>query len=78
MRLAFILILTMAVAALCQREGFKQAAGDIVWVTTGNSIAKYNADGTAINTNFITEPLPGQGTLAGAYLGGILVSGPIL
>jgi hypothetical protein len=39
-------------------------AGDIVWVTTGNSIAKYNANGTAINTNFITEQswpgLPGR------------------
>jgi|HubBroStandDraft_6_1064221.scaffolds.fasta_scaffold519521_2 hypothetical protein len=39
-------------------------AGDIVWVTTGNSIAKYNANGTAINTNFITEQswpgLPGM------------------
>jgi hypothetical protein len=54
-----------------------QAAGDTVWVTMGTSIAKYNPDGTAI-TNFITEPLPGQGTLAGAYLGGILVSGDIL
>jgi hypothetical protein len=51
-------------------------AGDIVWVTTGNTIAKYNgngtnANGTAINTNFITEqawPSPG----------GILVSGPNL
>jgi hypothetical protein len=31
-------------------------AGDIVWVTTGNTIAKYDANGTAINTNFITEP----------------------
>jgi hypothetical protein len=37
-----------------------QAAGDTVWVTMGTSIAKYNPDGTAI-TNFITEPLPGQG-----------------
>jgi hypothetical protein len=53
-----------------------QAPGDIIWVTTGNSIAKYNANGTAINTNFITVPLPGQGYAA--YLGGILVSGPIL
>ena len=36
-----------------------QAPGDIVWVTIGNTIAKYNANGTAINTNFITEqPIP--------------------
>ncbi|HTD15774.1 MAG TPA: hypothetical protein VK673_11370 [Chthoniobacterales bacterium] len=51
-----------------------QAAGDIVWVTlpatsTTNSIAKYKANGTAINTNFITEE-----TTIGAP-GGILVSG---
>jgi hypothetical protein len=31
-----------------------KAPPDIVWLTTGNTIAKYNADGTAINTNFIT------------------------
>jgi hypothetical protein len=63
-------------AALCVVPTNIQAAGDIVWVTTGNSITKCNADGTAMITNFITVPLPGQGYAA--YLGGILVSGPIL
>ena len=63
-------------AALCVVPTNIQAAGDIVWVTTGNSIAKCNADGTAMITNFITVPLPGQGYAA--YLGGILISGPIL
>src|SRR5271165_2771347 len=63
-------------AAFCVVPTNIQAAGDIVWVTTGNSISEYNADGTAIKTNFITVPLPGQGYAA--YLGGILVSGPIL
>jgi hypothetical protein len=61
-------------------------AGDIVWVTTtGNIIAKYYANGTAINTNFITEPLyfirenpeGGKGAYPG-YLGPILVSGSTL
>ena len=46
-------------------------AGDIVWVTTGNTIAAYNANGTALNGfNLITEQsLPA---------GGILVSGQYL
>jgi len=36
-------------------------AGDIVWVTTtGNTIAKYNADGNAINAKFIVEPADKQ------------------
>jgi hypothetical protein len=61
-------------------------AGDIVWVTTtGNTIAKYNADGNAINAKFIVEPLyfiernpEGlKGTYPG-YLGPILVSGSTL
>jgi DNA-binding beta-propeller fold protein YncE len=68
-----------------------QAPADIVWVTTAYTIAKYYANGTAINTNFITEPsviqepytyIPSEhrviiGSFPG-YLGGILVSGPIL
>ena len=53
-----------------------QAAGDIVWVTTGSSIGKYSTDGTTAIPNFITVPLPGQGYAT--YLGGILVSGPIV
>jgi hypothetical protein len=66
-----------------------QAPPDIVWLTTGNTIAKYNADGTAINTNVITlqpipmppVPVPPYNTFRFAwipYLGGILVSGPNL
>jgi hypothetical protein len=53
-----------------------QAAGDIVWVTTGNSIGKYSTDGTTAIPDFITAPLPGHGYAT--YLGGILVSGPTL
>jgi hypothetical protein len=53
-----------------------QAPADIVWVTTGTTIAKYNANGTEINTNFITlQPKP---FITHPYLGGILVSGPNL
>ena len=62
-----------------------QAPGDIVWVTIGNTIAKYNANGTAINTNFITEqpiPMPNfPGEYGFAYLpslGGIVVSNTTL
>jgi hypothetical protein len=62
-----------------------QAPGDIVWVTIGNTIAKYNANGTAINTNFITEqpiPMPNfPGAQGFAYLpslGGIVVSNTTL
>jgi hypothetical protein len=62
-----------------------QAPGDIVWVTIGNTIAKYNANGTAINTNFITEqpiPMPNSpGAQGFAYvpsLGGIVVSNTTL
>ena len=57
------------------------APGDIVWVTIGNTIAKYNANGTAINTNFITlQPVPmpnfpgAQGFAWFPSLGGIVVS----
>ena len=61
-------------------------AGDIVWVTTtGNAIAKYYANGNAINGKFITEPLyfieRNPEGLKGAYpgyLGPILVSGSTL
>jgi hypothetical protein len=52
-------------------------AGDIVWVTAGNTIAEYNADGTAINTNFLTEQpirLWGQELYGIPHLGGILAS----
>src|ERR1700758_3383813 len=53
-----------------------QAAGDIVWVTTENSIGKYSTDGTTAIPDFITAPLPGHGYAT--YLAGILVSGPTL
>jgi hypothetical protein len=64
-----------------------QAPPDIVWVTTGNSIAAYNANGTALNGfNVITlQPKPLYGFAFGPaahyplallpHLGGILVSG---
>jgi hypothetical protein len=82
---AFCVVATNIQAAI-------QAPADIVWVTTGYTIAKYNANGTAINTNVITEPLllvkeplyrVGNQTFytwydGGQNLGGILVSGPIL
>jgi hypothetical protein len=62
-----------------------QAPGDIVWVTIGNTIAKYNANGTAINTNFITEqpiPMPNfpgeQGFAYVPSLRGIVVSNTTL
>jgi hypothetical protein len=60
-----------------------QAPADIVWVTTGNSIAAYNADGTPLNGfNVITlQPvlMPNTpGWVGGVSLGGILVSGPNL
>ena len=69
-------------AAFCVVPANSQTPADIVWVTTGNTIAKYNlADGTA-NTNFITlqtVPLPmTPGWVALPSLGGILVSGPNL
>jgi hypothetical protein len=79
---AFCVVATNIQAAI-------QAPADIVWVTTGYTIGKYYANGTAINTNFITEPSviqepytcfqnrPIMGKYSG-YLGGILVSGPIL
>ena len=67
-------------AAFCVVPTNIQAAGDIVWVTTGNTIAKYNgvgpgtANGTAINTNFITvPPVAYKVRLWASYLGGILV-----
>jgi hypothetical protein len=63
-------------AALCVVPANIQA-GDIVWVTTGNTIAKYNADGTAINTNFMTlqtVPIPLTRAYGIPHLGGILVS----
>jgi hypothetical protein len=57
-----------------------QTSGDIVWVTTGNTIAAYNADGTPLNTfNVITlQPVPipnTPGWVGLPSLGGILVSG---
>jgi hypothetical protein len=62
-----------------------QAPADIVWVTTGNTIGKYNANGKAINTNFLTEqpiPMPNFPGARGFYylpsLGGIVVSGTTL
>ena len=70
--------LLFGAAAFCVVPKNIQAAGDIVWVTTGSSIAKYRTEGTTAIPNFITEPLPGQNTVAVAYLGGILVSGDIL
>ena len=54
-----------------------QTSGDIVWVTTGNTIAEYNADGNAINTNFLTEqpvPLWPPRLYGIPQLGGILAS----
>jgi len=49
-----------------------QTSGDIVWVTTGSSIAAYYADGTALNSfNLITEqgwPGPGGILVSGHYL----------
>jgi hypothetical protein len=56
-------------AAIFVVPAYSQTPGDIVWVTMGNSIAAYNANGTALSGfNVITVqawPSPG----------GILVSG---
>ena len=59
----------LGTAAFFVVPAYSQTSGDIVWVTTGCSIAAYHANGTALNSfNLITEqcwPAPG----------GILVSG---
>ena len=59
-------------AAFCVVPTNGQAPGDIVWATTGNSIAAYYANGTALNSfNLITEqswPAPGGILVSGHYL----------